>query len=171
MAPRLTAQAQPTRSCAACDQLKSHAVAHIWPLAQRSVNAAIQLPGKFEWSSNRCSTKNSTNMATPIDQDNPVGSSVAPSDMPSMSDILHTHKTTSSWKLFVDNHFAALCHEKGCTLCATYMLHLTQEANAGELGPRPEGLEHALSCIITASILHFKEHTTHCLRLSTATGA
>ena len=29
----------------------------------------------------------------------------------------------------------------------------------------------ALSRIITASILHFKEHTTYCLRLSTATGA
>ena len=28
-----------------------------------------------------------------------------------------------------------------------------------------------VSCIITASILHFKEHTTYCLRLSTATGA
>ena len=28
----------------------------------------------------------------------------------------------------------------------------------------------ALSRIITASILHFKEHTTYCLRLSTATG-
>ena len=27
-----------------------------------------------------------------------------------------------------------------------------------------------LSRIITASILHFKEHTTYCLRLSTATG-
>ena len=29
---------------------------------------------------------------------------------------------------------------------------------------------HALSRITTASILHFKEHTTYCLRLSTATG-
>ena len=29
----------------------------------------------------------------------------------------------------------------------------------------------ALSRIITASILHFKEHTTYCLRLLTATGA
>ena len=28
-----------------------------------------------------------------------------------------------------------------------------------------------VSRIITASILHFKEHTTYCLRLSTATGA
>ena len=27
-----------------------------------------------------------------------------------------------------------------------------------------------VSCIIMASILHFKEHTTYCLRLSTATG-
>ena len=32
-------------------------------------------------------------------------------------------------------------------------------------------LHAPLSCIITASILHFKEHTTYCLRLSTATGA
>ena len=79
-----------------------------------------------------------------MNQDDPVGSSVAPSDTPSMSDILHTHKTTSSWKLFVGNHFATLCHDKGCTPCATYMLHLTQGANAGKLGPRPEGLEHAL---------------------------
>ena len=31
-------------------------------------------------------------------------------------------------------------------------------------------METAVSCIITASILHFKEHTTYCLRLSTATG-
>ena len=62
-----------------------------------------------------------------------------------MSDILCTHKTTSSWKLFAGNHFAALCHDKGCTLCATYyMLHHTWGANARELGPRPEGLEHAL---------------------------
>ena len=30
---------------------------------------------------------------------------------------------------------------------------------------------HALSRIITASILHFKVHTTYCLRLLTATGA
>ena len=29
----------------------------------------------------------------------------------------------------------------------------------------------AVSCIITASILHFKVHTTYCIRLSTATGA
>ena len=28
----------------------------------------------------------------------------------------------------------------------------------------------AVSRIITASILHFKEHTTYCLRLSMATG-
>ena len=108
---------------------------HIQPLAQQSVNSAIQLPGSFEWSSNCCSTKNSTNMATPMDQDDPVGLSIAPSDTPSMSDILHAHKTTSSWKLFVGNHFAALCHDKGCTPCATYMLHLTRGANTGELGP------------------------------------
>ena len=31
--------------------------------------------------------------------------------------------------------------------------------------------DDVLSRIITASILHFKEHTTYCLRLSTATGA
>ena len=83
-------------------------------------------------------------MATSMDQDNSVGSSVAPSDTPSMSDILHTHKTTSSWKLFAGNHFTALCHDKGCTPCATYMLHLTRGANTGELGPQPEGLKHAL---------------------------
>ena len=79
-----------------------------------------------------------------MDQDDPVGLSVTPSDMPSMSDILHTHKTTSSWKLFMGNHFATLCHDKGCTPCATYMLHLTRGAYTGELGPRPEGLEHTL---------------------------
>ena len=28
-----------------------------------------------------------------------------------------------------------------------------------------------VSCIITVSILHFKVHTTYCLRLSMATGA
>ena len=36
---------------------------------------------------------------------------------------------------------------------------------------RAPSFTHALSRIITASILHFKEHTTYCLRLSTATGA
>ena len=66
------------------------------------------------------------------------------SDMLGMSDILRAHKTTSSWKLFAGNHFTALCHDKGCTPCATYMLHLTRGANAGELGPQPEGLEHTL---------------------------
>ena len=115
---------------------------HFRPLAQWSVNSAIQLLGKFEWSSNRCSTENSTNMATPMDQDDPVGSSVAPSD--SMSDILRAHKTTSSWKLFAGNHFTTLCHDRGCTPCATYMLHLTRGANARELGPQPEGLKHVL---------------------------
>ena len=65
-------------------------------------------------------------------------------DTPSMSDILRTHKTTSSWKLFTGNHFTTLCHDRGCALCATYMLHLTWGANAGELGPQPEGLKHAL---------------------------
>ena len=144
MAPRLTAQAQPARLRLAHDQLKSHAVAHIRPLAQWSVNSAIQLLGKFEQSSNCCFTKNSTNMATPMDQDNPVELSVAPSSTPSMSDILHAHKMTSSWKLFVGNHFAALCHDKGCTPCATYMLHLTQGENTRELGPQPKGLEHVL---------------------------
>ena len=99
---------------------------------------------KFEWSSNRRSTENCTNMATPMDQDDPVVSSVAPSDTLSMLDILHTHKMNSSWKLFTGNHFATLCHDKGCTPCATYMLHLTWGANAGELGPQPEGLEHVL---------------------------
>ena len=44
MAPRFTAQARPTRSRVSHDQLKSCAVAHIWSLAQRSVNSAIQLP-------------------------------------------------------------------------------------------------------------------------------
>ena len=83
-------------------------------------------------------------MATPMDQDDPVGSSIAPSDMPSVSDILGAHKTTSSWKLFAGNHFTTLCHDRGCALCATYMLHLTRGANAGELGPQPEGLEHVL---------------------------
>ena len=79
-----------------------------------------------------------------MEQDDPMGSSIAPSGMPSVSDILRTHKTTSSWKLFAGNHFTALCHDKGCAPCATYMLHLTWGANAGELGPQPEGLEHAL---------------------------
>ena len=73
-----------------------------------------------------------------------MGSSVAPSDTPSVSDILRAHKTTSSWKLFAGNHFTTLCHDRGCTPCATYMLHLTQGENARELGPQPEGLEHAL---------------------------
>ena len=99
---------------------------------------------KFEQSSNRRSAKSRTDMATPMDQDDPVGSSITPSDMPSMSDILCAHKTTSSWKLFVGDHFTALCHDKGCTPCATYMLHITRGANTGELGPRPEGLKHAL---------------------------
>ena len=39
-------------------------------------------------------------------------------------------------------------------------------ANAGATVPLA-----SLSRIITASILHFKEHTTYCFRLSTATGA
>ena len=73
-----------------------------------------------------------------------MGLSVALSNTPSVSDILCTHKTTSSWKLFAGNHFTALCHDKGCAPCATYMLHLTWGANAGELGPQPEGLEHTL---------------------------
>ena len=73
-----------------------------------------------------------------------MGSSVAPSDTPSVSDILHTHKTTSPWKLFTGNHFTTLCHDRGCAPCATYMLHLTRGANTGKLGPQPEGLEHAL---------------------------
>ena len=144
MTPRITAQARPAWSRTSHDQLKSRVVVHIRPLAQRSVNSTIQLLGKFEWSSNRCSTENSTNMATPMDQDDPVGSSVTPSDTPSVSDILRAHKTTSSWKLFAGNHFTALCHDRGCTPCATYMLHLTRGANAGELGPQPEGLEHTL---------------------------
>ena len=109
-------------------------MAHFRPLAQQSVNSAIQLLGKFEQSSNHCSTENSTNRATPMDQDDPVGSSIAPSDTPSVSDILRAHKMTPSWKLFAGNHFAALCHDKGCALCATYMLHLTRGANAGEIG-------------------------------------
>ena len=83
-------------------------------------------------------------MATPMDQDNPTGSSVTPSNMPSVSDILCTHKTSSSWKLFVGSHFTTLYHDKGCHPCATYMLHLTWGENAGELGPQPEGLEHML---------------------------
>ena len=83
-------------------------------------------------------------MDTPMDQDNPVGSSIAPSDTLGVLDILCTHKATSSWKLFVGSHFTTLCHDKGCPPCATYMLHLTQGANAGELGPQPEGVEHAL---------------------------
>ena len=77
-------------------------------------------------------------MATPMDQDDPVGSSVTLSDMPSVSDILCAHKTTSSWKLFAGNHFTALCHDRGCALCATYMLHLTQGANAGDWVPNPK---------------------------------
>ena len=99
---------------------------------------------KFERSSNRCSIKNCTNMATPMDQDDPVGSSVTPSDTLGVLDILRAHKTTSSWKLFAGNHFTTLCHDKGCSLCATYMLHLTWGVNTGELGPQPKGLEHTL---------------------------
>ena len=123
--------------------MQLHTFSH-WPSGVSTLLYSYRERGKFEWSSNRCSTENSTNMATPMDQDDPVGSSVAPSDTPSVSDILRAHKTTSSWKLFTGNHCSTLCHDKGCTLCATYMLHLTQGANARELGPQPEGLEDML---------------------------
>ena len=44
--------------------------------------------------------------------------------------------------------------------------------HAAGLGLRlAAGAGTALSRIITVSILHFKEHTTYCLRLLTATGA
>ena len=59
----------------------------------------------------------------------------APSDTPSVLDILCAHKTTSSWKLFASNPFATLCHDKGCTLCATYMLHLTWGQTQGNWVP------------------------------------
>ena len=60
------------------------------------------------------------------------------SSAPSVSDILRAHKTTSSWKLFMGNHFATLCHDKGCTPCATYMLHLTGGQTPGNWVPNPK---------------------------------
>ena len=79
-----------------------------------------------------------------MDQDDPMGLSVTLYVTPSVLDILHAHKMASTWKLFAGNHFTALCHNKGCYPCATYMLHLMWGADAGELGPQPKGLEHAL---------------------------
>ena len=130
----------PGRTC----HVWTSVVAHFWPLAQRSTNSAIQLPKKFEQSSNCHSAQNHTNMATPMDQYDPTGSSVAQSNTPSMLDIIHAHKTASTWKLFMGSHFTTLCHNKGCHPCATYMLHLTWGAHTGELGPQPKGLKHVL---------------------------
>src|SRR6266481_10058633 len=80
------------------------------------------------------STQNHYNMAMPMDQDDPTGSSVPHADTPSMTDIIQALKATSHWKLFSGNHFITLCHDKGC---AEYITHLTCSVNAGKLGPRP----------------------------------
>src|SRR6266481_5220714 len=59
------------------------------------------------------STQNCYNMGTPMDQDDPMGSSAPHADTPSMMDIIQASKATSCWKLFSGNHFIALCHDKG----------------------------------------------------------
>jgi len=93
-----------------------------------------------------------------MEQDDPTGSSNTQTDTLSVSDILRAHKATSTWKLFSGNHFVALHHDKGCTTCATYMLHLVRGANAGELVPKPEGIESALNEAWPDIIGHIRHH-------------
>src|SRR6266481_3506839 len=99
---------------------------------------------KLKQSLKRGSTQNRYNMATPMDQDNPTGSSAPHADTPSMTDIIQALKATSCWKLFSGNHFITLCHNKGCTACTEYITHLMCGTNVGELGPRPSSLSQAL---------------------------
>src|SRR6266481_9294737 len=88
---------------------------------------------KVKWSLKCGSVQNHYNMATPMDQDNPMGLSSPHADTPSMTDIIQASKATSHWKLFLGNHFISLCHDKGCTTCAEYITHLMCGANVGEL--------------------------------------
>src|SRR6266481_8172101 len=90
------------------------------------------------------STQNRYDMATPMDQDDPIGSSAPHAGTLSVTDIIQASKATSHWKLFSGNHFIALCHDKGCAACAEYITHLTRSANVGELGLRPSSLTQSL---------------------------
>src|SRR6266481_4966925 len=97
---------------------------------------------KLKWSLKCSSVQNRYNMATPMDQDDPMGSSAPHADTPSMMDIIQALKATSCWKLFSGSHFIALCHDKGCTACAEYITH--HGANVGELGTHLYSLSQAL---------------------------
>src|SRR6266481_3508090 len=70
------------------------------------------------------STQNHYDMAMPMYQDDPMGSSAPHANMPSVMDIIQASKATSRWKLFSGNHFITLCHDKGCAACTEYITHL-----------------------------------------------
>src|SRR6266481_5672426 len=113
---------------------------------------------KLERSFKRGSTQNRYNMATPMDQDDPIGSSAPHAGMLSVTDIIQASKATSCWKLFSGNHFIALCHNKGCAACAEYITHLMCGANVGELGPHPSSLSQALDEVWPEAMTHIHKH-------------
>src|SRR6266481_3452066 len=112
---------------------------------------------KLERSFKRGSTQNRYDMATPMDQDDPIGSSAPHASTLSMMDIIQASKATSRWKLFSGNHFITLCHDKGCAACAEHITHLTRGTNAGELGPCPSSLTQSLDEAWPEAMSHIRK--------------
>ena len=87
-------------------------------------------------------------MVAPMEEDGvPVGTPPQPpppSATPSVTDLLHTHRATSEWKMVSSTHLLAQCHDTGCDLCAQYIVHLACRGNASELSSQPPCLEQAL---------------------------